>query len=455
MNRMRTVIRATCFVSAAALLACGSSGSSSDDGAGASPSGAGSGVAGGSQAGATASAGSSAGGTANVAGGFSAGGTFSAAGSVSTGGTFSAAGTGGTGGSFSVAGSAGTGGSSTGGSAGSTGGGGAGGTVGGAGAGGAGGSGGTPASTITCIDGTCLNPDCKPYTTAQPIDEFPGTGFDAKPTYMPNDVIIPTLDDVPDDLVDPPDTANGSGGWTTKDLAWLDSHHMHWDFFINTDNACDLVDPGAPQGCTDAVTDILKNHYPGNHTIHHYHLGTPGADGCGDAACVKTELQGVETFINTFSKGARPHLTRFRAPFGEPYQEGVGAPGYDFVPPAVVPFAVSVGWSIDSDDSNHDDGTNCVDANGKKAACPTGTITAGVVEKLIKTPGKGAYGIVLMHGLFGWTHDAIPLLFDPITGYLVKNKFRVGTLEDAICWKYGKHSWEIVQSKNGTARSPN
>jgi len=267
-------------------------------------------------------------------------------------------------------------------------------------------------------------------------------------------VIIPTLDDVPDDLIAPPDQAHGGGGWTTKDLAWLDAHHLHWDLFMNTDNACDLVDSPAPGGCTQAIADILKNHYPANHTVHHYHLGMATADGCGDAACVKTEIQGVETFINLASGGARPHLTRFRAPFGEPYQEGPGAPGYTFVPGAVSPFAVSVGWNLDSDDSNHDDGTNCTDASGNPAACPTGTSIATTVEKLIKTPGKGAYGIVLMHGLFSWTYEALPLLFDPTTGYLAKNKFRVGTVEDAICWKYGKHSWEIVASK-GQARSPN
>jgi hypothetical protein len=55
-----------------------------------------------------------------------------------------------------------------------------------------------------------------------------------------------------------------------------------------------------------------------------------------------------------------------------------------------------------------------------------------------------------MHGIFGWTYDAIQILFAPGTGYLAKNNFRVGTVEDAICWKYGKHSWEIIQG-----RSPN
>jgi hypothetical protein len=33
---------------------------------------------------------------------------------------------------------------------------------------------------------------------------------------------------------------------------------------------------------------------------------------------------------------------------------------------------------------------------------------------------------------------------------------RLGTVEDAICWKFGKHSWEIVQQLNpGQTRQPN
>ncbi len=383
--------------------------------------------------------------------------TSSAGGSGTTGGGQGGgdAGTGGaTSGSAGDSGSAGSAGSNVtsgaGGSAGSSGSGGAGGSGmgGSSGAAGSGGSGGGGGSGFGCIGGTCLNPNCTPFKTAAPIDRYPGTGFDEKPSYIPPDVIIPTLDDVPDSIISPPIQAKGGGNWTTADLAYLDAHNMHWDFFINTKNACNLTGTVPPAECTAAVMDVLKLHYPGNHTVHHWHLGTQGTDGCGDATCVRNELAGVESFINTASKSARPHLTRFRAPFGEPYQDN--SPGIAFVAPAAAQFAVAVGWNLDSDDSNHDDGRNCT------GACPTGQSIAATVEKLIKTPGTGsAYGIVLMHGIFGWTRDAIPLLFDPNTGYLAKNKFRVGTVEDAICWKYGKHSWEIVQMLSGQARSPN
>jgi peptidoglycan/xylan/chitin deacetylase (PgdA/CDA1 family) len=289
---------------------------------------------------------------------------------------------------------------------------------------------------------------------------YPSLGFDPTydgattftPNYIPNDVIIPTLDDVPDG----PDTsmAKMPGLWTTADLAYLDMNKMHWDFFINTNNACDLTAASPNTDCVAAVVDILTLHNPGNHTVHHPYLDGSGSPGCSNASCVDMELTGVETAINTLSKGGRPHLTRFRAPFGIPYQAGTVLA---YVQPEVAKYAVAVGWHWDSSDSLFDNGTMCTKSDGQTLGpCPTGQEIANNVTSAIKTPGKGtAWGIILMHGIFKWTHDAIPILFDPNTGYMAKNKFRVGTVKDAICWKYGKHSWEIVQQLTGQSRSPN
>jgi peptidoglycan/xylan/chitin deacetylase (PgdA/CDA1 family) len=281
-----------------------------------------------------------------------------------------------------------------------------------------------------------------PLTTAAPVDTYPGTGFEMQPSYIPSDVIIPTLDDVPDG----PTTAMAKkpGYWTTADLQYLDANHMHWDFFINTNNACDLTAASPDMKCVQAVQDILALHNPGNHTIHHWDLAVAGTNGCGDAACVDSEVSGVETEIDKLSNGDRPHLTRFRAPFGDPYEPGTLV---SWVQPEVAKYAVSVGWNLDSTDSLWDDGTNCT-----RGPCPTGQEIANTVIALIGTPMHGqAYGILLMHGIFGWTHDAIKILFDPATGYVPQHGFRVGTVEDAICWKYGKHSWEII----GQGRVPN
>ncbi len=305
-----------------------------------------------------------------------------------------------------------------------------------------------------CAGGTCLNPTCMPLGKATPVDAYPGTGFEAKPAYIPPDVIIPTLDDVPDGAET--SMAKMPGRWTTKDLQYLDANHMHWDFFMNANNACgDLTAASADATCLAAVVDILTLHNPGNHTVHHAHLAGNANDGspyCSDGTCVDGELAGVESFIDKVSMGGRPHLTRFRAPFGEPYEVGTST----YVQPEVAKFAVSVGWNLDSTDSLYDDGTKCTDMNNRPAPCQTGATIAAVIENLIKTPDHGsAYGIVLMHGIFGWTHDAIQILFDPTNGYIPKNNFRIGTVEDAICWKYGMHSWDIVAQLTKQTRGQN
>src|SRR5262249_19815562 len=148
----------------------------------------------------------------------------------------------------------------------------------------------------------------------------------------------------------------------------------------------------------------------------------PLPQSCGEAASMDTceeELSGVEAVVSKLSGGGRAHLTRFRPPFGEPYQGP--APGITEVAPVVAKFAVWVGWNFDSTDSLYH-GRSCA-----KSPCPTGQGIASVVEGLIgQAPGQGAsYGILLMHGTFPWTRDAIPILFDPKTGYLATHGFKV------------------------------
>ena len=51
-------------------------------------------------------------------------------------------------------------------------------------------------------------------------------------------------------------------------------------------------------------------------------------------------------------------------------------------------------------------------------------------------------------GLLPWTHASLDGLFNPKTGYLATHGFMTATVEDAICWKYGMHSWDIVNTVN-------
>jgi peptidoglycan/xylan/chitin deacetylase (PgdA/CDA1 family) len=174
---------------------------------------------------------------------------------------------------------------------------------------------------------------------------------------------------------------------------------------------------------------------------------TSTPQGCTDTSkpSCTDEITGVEDVVNRRSNGGRPHLTRFRAPYGEPFQ--ASGTGLAQVQAAVAKYAVEVGWQMDSGDSS------CDDALGKP--CFTGQQIANNVETLIGTTPGQRWGIVLLHGVFPWTNEAVPMLFDPKTGYLAMHGFKLATVEDVICWKYGKHSWEIVQQLSGQPRGPN
>jgi peptidoglycan/xylan/chitin deacetylase (PgdA/CDA1 family) len=333
-----------------------------------------------------------------------------------------------------------------GGGEGGTGGGGGGGTGGGGSGGGGGGDPGTLVMGNGCAGGACQNPTCMPHGTPAPIGMYPDTGFDPQPSYIPNDVIIPTFDDVPDGANSPVDPVYGKGDWTRSDVDYFKTIDMHVDMFINTNNWCGDVSMDAD--CSGVIVDILKDHNAANHTMRHVHIGiagTPDDPGCADAASCELELAGVETLVSTLSKSGIPHLTRFRAPYGEPFQT-MGT-GIAMAQSVVAKYAVQVGWNLDSGDST---------CNSTTAPCFTGQQIANNVTQLIgDKPGAGQrWGILLMHGTFPWTRDALPILFGP-TGYLKQHGFKLGTVEDAICWKYGKHSWEIVQQLSGQTRGPN
>jgi hypothetical protein len=321
---------------------------------------------------------------------------------------------------------------------------------------------------------------CKASTAAgYPVDPtteaFPSVGFEGtSPAYIPMNVVIPTLDDVPDG----PDTGTDGyqpGNWTKTDLAWLDANNYHWDLFINGDNWDGPLTGDAtmddPDGHNDII-DILQKHYPANHTIYHTAVGTKTANdvsnscipACCDCApvasnCTKTqcttadpstgrgqcnedcvgiedtcesELQGVEAMINKFSNGGTPHLTRFRPPYGLGYAPyGTAAPTSQ---KAIAKYAVAIGWNVDSTDANQNPG----DANA------TATYVVNTVTSALN---GGAWGIVLTHGVLPWTAQAIPTLYDPKTGSIPK-KYKIGNVEDAVCWKYGMHSWDVINKFN-------
>ncbi len=327
-----------------------------------------------------------------------------------------------------------------------------------------------------CAGGTCLNPDCKPNTTPAPLDMYPGISFDPMydgpdfltPSYIPTDVIIPTLDDV----TDGPDIGTdgyGPGNWTKSNLAFLDANNMHWDVFANTNNWDGPIvgDPTMddPDGYNNFI-DMLTKHNVSDHTVHHTWMGSslndtmpldptmPQCCDCTDFPTVTcdSEVSGVETVLAKMSNGGKARCTRFRPPYGWPY-ETAGQQGLADVEPIVAKYGVYVGWNFQTHDADNSP-CSCIDETAGQA-CSTdtenyNTVTSVVSQVMtqIATPGKGtAWGVVLLHGVLPWTAGAVRQLFGP-TGLVTKAGFRTGTVEDAICWKYGMHSWDIVNKIN-------
>jgi peptidoglycan/xylan/chitin deacetylase (PgdA/CDA1 family) len=252
---------------------------------------------------------------------------------------------------------------------------------------------------------------CQACGTPQDPGTFPSTGFDAKPSYIPNDVVVMTFDDVP------------NGNITTGDLTTLAGEKVHADFFANTMNY------QGTDGYPVLQQIMTDGHYIGNHTMTHPHLATEP-----NAAAVEAEIKGVETVINMLTNGSKPHLTRFRAPYGEPFQANWPNEADSLVAPVISKYAVEVDWNFDSGDSAGMDPLTEIQAN-------------------LKTPGKGnAYGVILMHGVLQNTNTDLKKIVD----YFRTNGFKLATVEDYICWEYGKHSWDIVNELNpGAGRKPN
>jgi peptidoglycan/xylan/chitin deacetylase (PgdA/CDA1 family) len=247
------------------------------------------------------------------------------------------------------------------------------------------------------------NPDCKPLGAPMDPGVTPQTTFDAQPSYIPKNVIVITLDDVPDDT------------WTKQDLDYLLANHLKVDFFTNTMNWSGM------EGWPLITRMLAEGHHVGNHTVHHPYLVTL------DPTTIESEITEVEQTVDMLTSGATPHLTRFRAPYGEPYQAGSTAQ-MALVEPIVAKYAVHIGWNFDSGDT---------------AGITDGTALFNNVVLQIKTPGQGSWGIMLAHGVNRQTHDMLPMLLP----YLQENGFVLGTVEDVVCWMFGKHTWEIIPGR--------
>jgi MYXO-CTERM domain-containing protein len=239
-------------------------------------------------------------------------------------------------------------------------------------------------------------------------DTYPALGFDPHPSYIPNNVLVLTFDDGPD--------------WnnTATVLDVLRDKGVKASFFINTVNWSDVNMDAPMQALVRRMVD--EGHELANHTVHHLHLPTLSASAIDD------ELSGVEETVDNVVGSDAPRLTLVRAPFGEPYQDGMG---YDLVAPVVAEHGVHIGWNFDTFDYDCPMGdSNCVLTNFKNG---------------VKTPGQGAWGIVLMHSVHSQTAAALPAIID----YARDKGFELWTVEQVVCARFNKGSANIVDGTSG------
>ena len=187
---------------------------------------------------------------------------------------------------------------------------------------------------------------------------------------------------------------------------------MKATFFICTHN---VVNVDTSQPARDLVKRIVaEGHELASHTVAHLHLPAQ------TEAKIESELAGVEMTVASIFGPTGPKMTLFRAPYGEPYTSGIDKK----VAPIGAKHGVHIGWAIDTLDWEK----------------PNADAVYSSFTGLVKTPGMGAYGVVLMHSIHPQTAGALPRILD----YLKTNKFEIKQVEDVVRARYGKSSAEIL-----------
>jgi peptidoglycan/xylan/chitin deacetylase (PgdA/CDA1 family) len=262
-------------------------------------------------------------------------------------------------------------------------------------------------------------------------DDYPKLGFEEKPAWLkPNELVL-TFDDGP-----------AWGDDTVHVLDILKEHKVKATFFVNTSQgiATDWDEWGKAKLAVQRIID--EGHGLATHTRTHAHL--PGKDDAG----LEDEIFGVEPEIKKYIKNA-PRITLFRAPYGEPYQwkfqqdeleweVDPGVSSYETIAPFAAERAVHIGWNIDTNDwrecGSGGDGTV---AGEDSSTC--------VFDRLKALLDKGQYGVILMHSIQPRTVAALPKILD----YLKSNDYKLVSVEQAVCNKYGATSANIVDKKSG------
>jgi peptidoglycan/xylan/chitin deacetylase (PgdA/CDA1 family) len=247
-------------------------------------------------------------------------------------------------------------------------------------------------------------------TVSQAATTYPLIGMETKPSYIANNVLGLSFDDGPDAVNTP------------KVLDVLKAKGVKATFFINTHKPESFVNDSATlKAIIKRIVD--EGHQLGSHTARH--LSLPSLS----TTQIETEITDVQTTVNRSDVlGANwPKLTMLRAPFGDGYYSN---PPDAKVAPIVGKYAVHFGWAVDTLDWDCDEGTAT-----QREDCVYNNFVS-----LVKTPGTGAYGQVLMHSIQPQTAAAIGRVID----YAKSKGFVFKQGEDFVVAKYGKTSQELI-----------
>jgi peptidoglycan/xylan/chitin deacetylase (PgdA/CDA1 family) len=196
---------------------------------------------------------------------------------------------------------------------------------------------------------------------------------------------------------------------TGKVLDALKNAGVKATFFINTKNFIDVSSSSTGRNLIERMHS--EGHHIGNHTVHHYDLGSSSTN-------VRSEIDGVYQTMKSIVPGALQRRL-FRAPFGNPYFGPQSR--LDYVAPIAAEYGVHIGWNIDPMDYD----------------CPD---SACVLDHVLSDVDAGKNGIVLMHATEPQTAAALPKLISELKSRGKRFVF----VEDLVVDKYGKPSRQLI-----------